>query len=141
MGSGECGRNPRWQTARDEATASLRSCFGVEAVAMLTVDHASVMRLAGLTSVADWIGSMETVCRYEPPQVSVESYWTVALERATEALARAGMHPVQERGEQNFTTFFPALSPWPLHVAVETVGNRLSFPSLGYQPTQFSTSL
>lgn len=130
MGSRERGRNPRWQTARDEAIGSLRSCLGVEPVAALTVDHASVMRLAGLTSVADWIGSMENVFRYEPPQQSVESYWRTALDRATEALERVGIRPANESGERSFTSLFPTLSPWPLHVAAQTVSNCLSSPSL-----------
>jgi CRISPR-associated endonuclease/helicase Cas3 len=125
MGSRERGRNPRWQAARDEAIASLRSCFGVEPVAALAVDHASVMRLAGLTSVADWIGSMEDVFHYEPPQPSVESYWPVALDRAAQALARVGMRPTHDTVERSFASLFPTLSPWPLHVAAETVGTRL----------------
>ena len=130
MGSRERGRNPRWQAARDEAIASLRSCFGVDPVSAVTVDHASVMRLAGLTSVADWIGSMESVFRYEPPQPSVEAYWPLALERAAQALAQVGMRPTHHTGERTFASLFPTLSPWPLHVAAETVGSRLSSPSL-----------
>lgn len=130
MGSRERGRNPRWETARQKAIASLRSCFGVEPVSALALDHALVMRLAGLTSVADWIGSMENVFRYEPPQLSVESYWPLALDRAAEALERVGMRPTHEHVERSFASLFPSLSPWPLHVAAEAIGNRLSSPSL-----------
>lgn len=130
MGSRERGRNPRWEAARNEAIASLRSCFGVERVAALEVDHASIMRLAGVTSVADWIGSMEEVFRYEPPQASVESYWPLALDRAAEALGRVGIRPRIAGPQRTFASLFPSLSPWPLHVAVESVGATLSSPSL-----------
>lgn len=130
MGSSECGRHPRWQVARGDAIGELRACLGVEAVPAVTVDHAAVMRLAGLTSVADWIGSMDEVFRYEPPQPSAESYWPLARERAAEALARVGMRRIPETAERNFTSLFPALSPWPLHVATEEIGRSLSSPSL-----------
>lgn len=130
MGSRERGRSPRWQAAREDAIASLRFCFGVEPVAALTVEHASIMRLAGLTSVADWIGSMEDAFPYEPPQPSVESYWPVALDRAQEALKRVGMRPTHASCKRSFASLFPGLSPWPLHVAVEAIGTSLSSPSL-----------
>lgn len=130
MGSRERGRHPRWQAAREDAITSLRTCFRVEPVAALAVDHASVMRLAGLTSVADWIGSMESVFRYEPPQPSVESYWPLALERAAEALERVGMRPARDGGQRTFASLFPTRSPWPLHEAAESIGNGLSSPSL-----------
>ncbi|MGE0451200.1 MAG: CRISPR-associated helicase Cas3' [Vicinamibacterales bacterium] len=130
LGSGERGRSPRWQAARNEAIVSLRSCFGVELVRGVAVDHASVMRLAGLTSVADWIGSMEDFFPYEAPQSSVESYWPVALERAAAALRDVGMRPMQARGRRSFASLFPSFSPWPLHVIAESIGKGLSSPTL-----------
>jgi len=130
IGSKERGKQPRWDDARWEAIESLRSFFRVEPVASVRLDHAYIIRLAGLTAVADWIGSMEAVFSYEPPQPSIEAYWPLAMERAVEALGRVGMRPYAATPSRSFQGLFPAFSPWPLHQAVESLAAALATPSL-----------
>lgn len=130
MGGRERGRKPRWDDARRDAVESLRSFFGVEPPISLQVDHAYIVRLAGLTAVADWIGSMEAAFPYEPPQSSLESYWPRANDRARDALRRVGMRPYAVTPPRSFQELFPALAPWPLHRAAGSLAAEISSPSL-----------
>ena len=67
MGTRECGKSDRWNVARHQAIESLRAFFQVGYPSSIRLDHADVMRLAGLTAVADWIGSMEDVFQVRTP--------------------------------------------------------------------------
>jgi CRISPR-associated endonuclease/helicase Cas3 len=130
MGSRERGKEPRWNDARRQAIESLRSLFKIEQASVPAFEHSDTIRLAGLTSVADWIGSMEQVFAYEPPPPSLDSYWPVALKRAEQALEHAGIRPYVTAPARSFIELFPAYRPWPLHVAVESLAASLSGPSL-----------
>jgi CRISPR-associated endonuclease/helicase Cas3 len=130
MSSRERGKEPRWNDARRQAIESLQSLFKIEHASVPAFDHSDTIRLAGLTSVADWIGSMEQVFVYEPPPPSLESYWPVALERAERALQHVGIRPYVTAPARSFIELFPAYRPWPLHVAVESLAASLSGPSL-----------
>lgn len=126
----ERGRSPLWDRARASAVSSLRDLFGVGRAERVEVDHAYVMLLAGLTAVADWIGSMEEVFSYEPPQPSLASYWPLAQERAAAALERVGMRSFDDTPAHAFEALFPGYEPWPLHRAAATVAASLAEPTL-----------
>lgn len=130
ISSRERGRSPRWQAARENAVAALREHFSPPTSPSLRIDHAYVMALAGLTSVADWIGSMDEVFVYEPPPPSLADYWPRALERAAVALDRVGMRPVGAAHPHHFSALFPNFTPWPLHTLAEGVADSLAEPSL-----------
>jgi CRISPR-associated endonuclease/helicase Cas3 len=130
MGSRECGKQPRWNDARRHAVESLRKFFQVEYSLSIRLDHADVVRLAGLTAVADWIGSMEDAFPYEPPQESLEAYWPRALQRAGDAVARVGMRPYEATPARSFHELFPTYSPWPVHQAAAALASTLASPSL-----------
>jgi CRISPR-associated endonuclease/helicase Cas3 len=130
MGPWESGKQPRWNEARRQAIESLKTFFQVARAPSITLDHADVMRLAGLTAVADWIGSMEDVFQYEPPQASLDVYWPLALQRAARALAAAGMRPYAYTPPRSFHELFPSYAPWPVHQAAASVASTLSGPSL-----------
>jgi len=126
----ECGQKPRWQQARDGAIAELRTFFKVASVSTVHIDHPWIMELAGLTAVADWIGSMDEVFVYEPPQPSLAAYWPRALDRAAQALDRVGMRGNAPPKAQNFAQLFPKFSPWPLHQLADTLATNLDAPAL-----------
>jgi CRISPR-associated endonuclease/helicase Cas3 len=130
MGTRECGKSHRWNDARHQAIDLLRTFFQVGHASSIGLDHADVMRLAGLTAVADWIGSMEDVFEYEPPQASLSAYWPLALQRAEDALARAGMKRYENTPARCFHELFPSYSPWPLHQAAGSLASTLKTPSL-----------
>lgn len=131
----QLGKNPRWQQAREQIVQELLSLFGggdelKAPEGELAQDHGFIMILAGLTSVADWLGSMDTVFTYEAPPPDLRGYWTTALERAHLALETAGIRPVEQVPSRSFTQLFPEHSPWPLHLAAEQVAGQLRGPSL-----------
>ena len=126
----ERGALPAWDAARAAIVSELRLFFGVETAPALVLDHAYVVLLAGFTSVADWIGSMEEIFTYEPPQASLAAYWPTALQRAHLALDRVGMHGSLRRPLRSFAELFPFFDPWPLHVAVDALAATLDEPAL-----------
>lgn len=130
FGGKERGRSERWNTARHDAVAMLREFFDAHAPSVLAVDHPFVMQLAGITAVADWIGSMEEVFAYEPPQPSLAAYWPLALQRAALALDRVGMRASEDTTAQTFEALFPTYTPWPLHRAAEALASTLDGSTL-----------
>ena len=51
--------------------------------------------LAGIAVLADWLGSWQDVFTYEAPPTSLDDYWTLARQRAREAVRRAAIAPVR----------------------------------------------
>ena len=129
-GTRERGASPRWGLARASVVAELRDLFGVDDAPALSFDHAYVALLAGFTSVVDWIGSMDEVFTYEPPQASLAEYWPLALQRARLALERVGLRDAVTRSPRSFVELFPSYSPWPLHLAADALSAGLDEPSL-----------
>lgn len=134
-GQRQMGKLPRWAEARRQIVREMEDLFfsGLTErgpVGTAPLEHAHVLLLAGLTSVADWLGSMSEVFRYEAPPTSLCAYWSLALTRADLALARAGLLPRAEREYRGFSALFPELSPWPLHETSEAIASSLSGPSL-----------
>ena len=130
--SREMGVAPEWGQARTAIVDQLGELFGVVDLSDLPeLDGGFVMLLAGLTSVADWVGSMSEVFRYEPPHVSAEAYWPIALERAAAALERAGMRAEPPATEvHSFAQLFAPFAPWPLHVVADEVAQQIDGPTL-----------
>jgi CRISPR-associated endonuclease/helicase Cas3 len=129
-GRRERGASARWDAARTAVVDDLRNLFGVADAPSLVVHHAYVALLAGFTSVVDWIGSMDEVFTYEPPQASLDAYWPLALGRAGLALDRVGLRDAVARRLHSFAELFPAYQPWPLHLAADAVASTLDEPSL-----------
>lgn len=131
MGDAERGRSPRWRQARDQTVASLMRHFDLASpMPLARVDHAYIVHVSGLTAVADWLGSMEDVFAYELPDMDVDAYWPMALERAEEALRRAGIRPHAPTTAGRFEALFPGYSPWPLHTTAETLASNLTAQSM-----------
>lgn len=83
--------------------------------------------LAGLTVLADWVGSSQRWFPYtsleETPDL--ESYWPVALDRAVRAVREAGLCAAPSASVQGFHGIFPEIpSPAP----VQTLATQLSLP-------------
>jgi CRISPR-associated endonuclease/helicase Cas3 len=128
-GQREAG-NGAWDSARADVVRELTELFCVSELSQPIFKHSDVMLIAGLTSVADWIGSIAEVFGYEKPLRSLNEYWPVALERAERALDIAGLRRRTEATPRSFETLFPGYSPWPLHSACDALAARLSGPGL-----------
>jgi CRISPR-associated endonuclease/helicase Cas3 len=132
-----------WDAARREMLAVLARLLGIGAQApqILEANDQSVfMVLAGLTSVADWIGSNQT---FFPPigcpavaenGLDLDGYFAEAQNRARQSLTALGW---LERGnpgairsfEELFAGILPG-APRPLQRAVEESAQRMTTPSL-----------
>ena len=123
------GVGPAWGSARSAIVEALRAHFQVEHVPTADVDHGYVVLLAGLTSVADWIGSMTEFFPYAPPQLSLDIYWERARKQADHALAEVGMRQAPVRLKRTFAELFP-YQPWPLHAAVDVIAAQIDGPAM-----------
>ncbi len=136
-GAREAGRSPAWSNARAQIAADLFRVLSVSGrplpAKQSAGDHAFIVLLAGLTAVADWIGSMAEVFAYEFPSLTLEDYAPLAASRASEALERAAMggpFPGSVRGFGELFAGFGFGEPWPLHEAAERICRVTDWPAL-----------
>ncbi len=93
-------------------------------------DHTFFMLLAGLTSVADWIGSDEEYFPYAGPEVDLSTYAARARQQADHALKRVGW-PITPAPRQlrTFTDLFEK-TPRPLQEVTARLCEGIAEPSL-----------
>ncbi|MEE3504180.1 CRISPR-associated helicase Cas3' [Acidiphilium acidophilum] len=63
--------------------------------------------LAGLTVLADWIGSNETWFEFAPDCASLDDYWLIARERAAQAVEQAGILPISAQADFSIAALLP----------------------------------
>ena len=119
-----------WEDARKDLVEELARLFHVPLATLpnYSQSRAFYVLLAGLTCVADWIGSNEEHFRYAPPGTTPEQYATLAQKRARKAMKAVGWAnwtpPVSVA---TFAQLFPAIqSPWPCQKQVETLAPQLT---------------
>lgn len=131
IGQNEKGRAPHWDSARRELIHILLSLFGpIDFAGIRTPSRADILALGGLTSVADWIGSLQDVFSYAPPWPTAQGYWLVALARAEQVLDQAGFRVPTTHTPRSFEALFAPFSPWPLHTQANMIAANLDTPSL-----------
>lgn len=132
-----------WPTVRNEMLAHLARLFEVKSlpVPRLAVpnDQSVWMVLAGLTSVADWIGSNEAVFRFCGNRATlgvpfeVERYFAEAGDKARQALSQFGWlhHAEKERDDLSFEEVTGITDlPRPLQVEIAKLANAMTEPKL-----------
>ncbi|MFP5249754.1 MAG: CRISPR-associated helicase Cas3' [Acidobacteriota bacterium] len=79
--------------------------------------------VAGLVNLADWIGSANPPFHYEMPDAyDLPAYWTLARERAREAVAASGLLPATIAPAGGLRALFPDIhDPSPMQAWAETV--------------------
>lgn len=71
--------------------------------------------IAGLTVLADWLGSNADYFGYRMEAMPLAEYWQLAIEQAEKALNASGVLPTGQSAELRFDELFPAIvSPSPL---------------------------
>jgi len=131
-GPREIGRSSVWGRSRERITADVFQALGVEHPFVASIpkgEHAFFALLAGLVSVADWIGSMEEAFPYRAPDLETGSYWNCARTQASTAISRIGMRRAPPTSACSFVDLFRK-EPWPLHQAVERAATEMDEPSL-----------
>ncbi|WP_081752440.1 CRISPR-associated helicase/endonuclease Cas3 [Kallotenue papyrolyticum] len=127
-----------WDTQRRRLAQLLAQALDLPAEAPRSskLPPALLMALAGLVSVADWIGSNETYFPHaaslaaEPAPLDIHAYTEQARRCADQALSRLGWKgwapPTKPR---SFAELFP-FTPRPLQATVESLLPRLTGPGL-----------
>ena len=132
------GYGTQWDTARRALLTMLAEVFGVASVCVPHPPtgpdtHWPMMVLAGLTSVADWIGSNRDYFEHEPAVTDIHAYTSLAEKRARAALTELGWlewKPCQCPA-RSFTGLFPYIKePRPLQQAVINAAESLNGPAL-----------
>jgi CRISPR-associated endonuclease/helicase Cas3 len=111
-----------WQPAQRALLDSLIGLFAPPAVTRLGRDDAErgavLVLLSGLTSVADWIGSMEEYFAFSSPNVAVETYAPLSAQRALRALRALGWLDWQPPQEALPFELLHGFAPRPAQQAV-----------------------
>jgi len=127
-----------WDPARKELLGAVLAVLGVsgEPPALERLSGAAFMRIAGLASFADWIGSS---LPFSPMNGDPSIYYRGALERARAALDAIGWHrreslmPTPERLESVFAYLGSHERPFrarPLQTSIEALVKEITAPTL-----------
>jgi CRISPR-associated endonuclease/helicase Cas3 len=126
-----------WRTAREALAEQLGGMLGVPgAPAPTSVSDITALSLAGLVSVADWIGSDVSMFRYyatnaDSAPVVGQAYLDEARGRAEQALRElrwSGWDPLP--GRPTFQAMFDGRAPRPMQEAVIDLAERMAEPGL-----------
>lgn len=64
---------------------------------------------AGITVLADWLGSNTEFFPYKKPSIHLEKYWEYAQSQATVALTQSGVSPSAIANKRSFNDLFPKI--------------------------------
>lgn len=112
IGLDEMGRLPIWKRARADVIEALAKVFPPSTEVPTFAESgnreqwAFFSYLAGLTSVADWIGSMAEFFVYEDPPLDLAAYVARSRLRAREALNHVGLRPAAAPKAAGFEELF-----------------------------------
>ncbi len=126
-----------WTAARDKQIGPVALQFGLQAMRVLrglvspepveiisSLEQAKAWswRLAGLTNVADWVGSDLHHFKFLDPQTLLREYWSWALQQADAAIRAKGLAPSAGRPGAGLKAIAPNLvRPRPMQQAADTV--------------------
>ncbi|MCS6883975.1 MAG: CRISPR-associated helicase Cas3' [Acidobacteriota bacterium] len=129
-----------WKTARLELAKVLHEVLCVPTLTLdpkLDIDNASALILAGLVSVADWIGSnteffkCKVTDQANIPQIDLYSYKEEAFNNARAALSKLGWLDQPEAiYHKRFCELFPNIVKNNLQDTVETLAEKLRSPGI-----------
>ncbi len=106
------GRRPLWSELRRELVKALAAITGVTGAKAPRVPssaasrHAFYADLAGLTTVADWLGSNADVFSYVEPPATAEGYLALTVDRARISLRLAGFRRPPRPRARSFEALF-----------------------------------
>lgn len=123
---------PLWQEVRTRCVASLRHAIGAVPDRFTDVPSERwLMAMAGLTVLADWIGSNTEYFPYEPGATATAAYYTAARGKARRALEWLGLaRPVFSPSAVDFSALFPGFAPNAMQRVVLDRVSALERPGL-----------
>jgi CRISPR-associated endonuclease/helicase Cas3 len=128
--------NAKWDEARQTILGQLARSLGVDRLPAPTGppqnDHAAYLLLAGLTSVADWIGSASEFFPFAGGEVDLDDYFRKSDEQARQALDELGWTDwCGVREPLPFERLFPkCVPPRPLQAEVVRQAPTFAGPGL-----------
>jgi CRISPR-associated endonuclease/helicase Cas3 len=138
--SGDPAGKGRWVAVRADLAAVLAGLLDLPRDTRPSAfGNAAAMKLAGLVSVADWIGSDETYFHHQAgdaskvPELDPEEYWPKAQEWARDALRSLGWTgwPGEIGAPRTFRQLFPEIQrARPVQEAVAELAEQLQGPAL-----------
>jgi CRISPR-associated endonuclease/helicase Cas3 len=127
--------SPPWAAARDKQIGPVSLQFGLQALralrdlvspepieALCELEQAKAWswRLAGLTNVADWVGSDSRYFKFLDPQMPLPEYWNWALEVADDAIRAKGLASSAGRAGIGLKMIAPGIArPRPMQQAAD----------------------
>lgn len=132
LSAAERGANPAWAAARRQLVTILADSLGVKDLSPPTAgesDWGFFSALAGFAAVADWVGSMAEVFRYEPAPPDALTYLARSRDRARNALAQVGLRAPSMVRAVPFRELF-GFAPRPLQSACEDLARDARPPLL-----------
>ncbi len=128
------GQTPPWLAARAELVRNLRSLFNPPYVHALGHNREAqaflVMFLSGLTTVADWLGSMEQHFTFHQGPLNLPTYARKAMQTAHHVIAAEGWTAWEPAtGPTDFTTLF-SFAPNSLQQRVIQLAEGFTSPTL-----------
>jgi CRISPR-associated endonuclease/helicase Cas3 len=137
LGRAALGSNALWQQARCEILSALAAALHLPSLQPPSAPpddhHAAFMFLAGLTSVADWVGSNKVLFPSATGAVDLPAYLHTAPDRARRALDELGWTgwTPRDSSPRTFAGLFPKIAaPRPLQTQVEALASGLKGPGL-----------
>ncbi len=127
---------PAWTAARHELIRQIADVLGVDlgtdvAMPWTAKTMPLVVHLAGLVTLADWVGSSEEDFPYEAAGGSLEDYAKRSRERARHAINRIPFRRLQPPAKMAFADVFPNCNPpRPLQATVAAYADSAKFPAL-----------
>ncbi len=121
-----------WQLAREGVLDRIIAALKADPARLCTTPSERwLMALAGLTVVADWIGSDADHFPYHPGEQASPAYLRGARQRARSAIASLGWSSVRAPATApSFSELFPGRSPLPMQQTVIDAVNALDRPGL-----------
>lgn len=134
-----------WEDCRQAIAARLRDAFEIETAWEIKVDDNSLdqsfyILLAGLTSVADWLGSNSQFFPWagnatildDNPADFIATYIAKSSQQATEAIQMAGWRtrPSNQPSSIHWNSLFPGMTPRPLQATAIELASLNQLPRL-----------
>jgi len=127
----QIGRDP-WPDVQRQILREISHVFPLAALptGALAQDRTWFVLLAGVTCIADWVGSMIEYFPYQAPGQPLPEYAVESRLRAKLALQSIGMVGSSAGTGRSFHDLFPGFSPWPLHEVADRVAQSIHEPTL-----------
>ncbi len=115
------GVNASWGMVRTQMLDILAELLNIPKpfVGSIHLSHANIIKLAGLTTVADWVASQATDLQWQDDFMDVQTYYVRTKSRLYDVLSRIGWARLPLKNDISLDDILQGRTPRPLHIAVD----------------------